>query len=97
MTDNVQVLGTPKTLHPSQGHDPVNHPSHYAVGPAHSVCSMPIECIDVTREMNFNVGNAVKYLWRAGKKDPAKHIEDLQKARWYIQNEIERLEEGSGA
>lgn len=64
--------------------DPVNHPSHYTSHPS------GVECIQVTEHMNFCVGNAVKYLWRAGQKGD--HLEDLKKARWYIDREIERLE-----
>lgn len=63
-------------------HDPVNHPSHYTAHPS------GVECITVTEHMNFNVGNAVKYLWRADHKNG---IEDLEKARWYIDREIQRL------
>ena len=66
--------------------DPVNHPSHYTTDPS------GIECIDVTRWRNFNVGNAIKYLWRAGLKDRHRDIQDLRKAAWYIDNEINRLE-----
>lgn len=51
-----------------------------------------VECIDVAEDMSFNMGNALKYVWRAGKKDPSKVIEDLQKAKWYIEREIARLE-----
>jgi hypothetical protein len=65
--------------------DPVNHPTHYVSDPS------GVECITITRHRNFNVGNAIKYLWRAGIKDDAKHIEDLEKAIWYIRDEIERL------
>ena len=65
--------------------DPVNHPLHYTKHPS------GVECIDITRWHNFNIGNAIKYLWRAGEKDPAKHIEDLKKARWYVDDEIKRL------
>lgn len=63
--------------------DAVNHPGHY--------CSHPsgVECIAITEHMNFCVGNAMKYLWRAGLKADA--IEDLEKARWYIGREIERI------
>lgn len=64
--------------------DPVNHPKHYTNHPS------GIECIDVTRHMNFNRGNAVKYIWRAGEKGPA--VEDLKKSIWYLQDEIKRLE-----
>lgn len=70
------------------GHDPVNHPTHYTDHPS------GIECIQVTRHMTFNLGNAVKYLWRAGKKDPT--IQDLEKARWYILDEIIRLKRAQG-
>lgn len=63
-------------------HDPVNHPQHYTSHPS------GIECIDVTQHMNFCVGNAVKYLWRAGLKGDA--VEDLEKAVWYINCEIRR-------
>lgn len=90
--------------------DMVNHPPHYNNHPS------GIECIQITRHMNFNIGNAVKYLWRAGLKadppplydgkimlpthvkeelyfgDKKKHIEDLKKSVWYINDEISRLE-----
>jgi hypothetical protein len=63
--------------------DTIN-PSHYRRHPS------GIECIEVTRHMNFNVGNAIKYLWRyLDKGDP---IENLQKAQWYISDEIARLQ-----
>ena len=66
--------------------DPVNHPAHYTDG---------IEVIDYIESKNFcyHIGNAVKYLSRAGKKDPSKEIEDLQKAVWYINRRIRQLEE----
>lgn len=66
--------------------DIVNHPSHYTDG--------KIEVIDFIEDkgLNFHRGNAVKYIARAGKKDPAKEIEDLKKAAWYINREINRLE-----
>jgi hypothetical protein len=63
--------------------DSVNHPSHYTDHPS------GIECIQVTEHLSFCVGNAIKYLWRADlKHDDA--IEDLKKAAWYINREIER-------
>ncbi len=62
--------------------DPVNHPQHYTQHPS------GIECITITEHFNFNVGNAIKYLWRAGLKDDA--IQDLEKANWYISREISR-------
>lgn len=66
--------------------DSVNHPAHYTSDPS------GIECIQIVRHRNFNVGNAIKYLWRAGLKDDQKHVEDLKKARFYIDDEIRRLE-----
>lgn len=71
-------------------HDPVNHPSHYNRHPS------GIECIEVTRHYNFNIGNAIKYLWRAGLKDADTHVQDLHKAIWYITDEITRLESQAG-
>ena len=67
--------------------DPVNHPRHY--------CSSPsgVECIEVAEHMTFNIGNAVKYLWRAGHKGNL--LEDLKKSRWYVSREIERLEKAA--
>jgi hypothetical protein len=63
----------------------VNHPSHYNSG--------KIEVIEAIEDwkLSYHRGNAVKYLARAGKKDPAKEIEDLAKAKWYVEREIERL------
>lgn len=62
----------------------INHPPHYTSHPS------GVECIQITEHMNFNVGNAIKYLWRAGlKSDDA--LSDLSKARWYIAREIERI------
>lgn len=66
--------------------DAVNHPSHYEEG-----WSNGAEVIDITENLNFNRGNAVKYLARAGRKDATKTIEDLKKARWYIDRELRRL------
>lgn len=71
--------------------DNVNHPKHYTSDPS------GIECIDITRHRNFNVGNAIKYLWRAGLKEDKdrklidKQVEDLNKAVWYLVDEIHRL------
>lgn len=71
--------------------DQVNHPKHYTSDPS------GIECIDITRHRNFNIGNAIKYLWRAGFKEDKdrklidKQIEDLNKAVWYLVDEIHRL------
>lgn len=68
----------------SAKHDLVNHPKHYTNHPE------GIECIQITRHMNFNLGNAIKYIWRAGEKGD--QIQDLQKAIWYLNDEITRLE-----
>lgn len=74
-------------------HDPVNHPPHYTNSSAKCKCGRAIECIDVTRHLNFNIGNAIKYLWRCDLKGNS--MEDLKKAIWYIEDEInERLKNG---
>jgi Protein of unknwon function (DUF3310) len=62
-------------------HDPVNHPHHYTQHPS------GVECITITEHMNFCLGNALKYLWRADLKNG---VEDLKKAKWYIEREIAR-------
>lgn len=62
--------------------DPVNHPPHYNKHPS------GVECITITRHMGFNLGNAVKYIWRADLKGSS--IQDLEKAIWYIQDEINK-------
>ena len=64
----------------------VSHPPHYANG-----WSNGAEVIDLTEHLSFCAGNVVKYVCRAGRKDPDKHVEDLKKARWYIDREIERV------
>lgn len=72
--------------------DNVDHPSHYTQHPS------GIECIEITRHYCFSIGNAIKYLWRAGLKkdasmdDKMKEIEDLRKAIWYINDRIAQLE-----
>lgn len=71
--------------------DNVNHPPHYNNSPAHCTCGRRIECIDITRHYPFNVGNAIKYLWRADLKGAP--IEDLRKAIWYINDEISKREQ----
>lgn len=68
---------------PAVAEDAIN-PSHYRRHPS------GIECIEVTRHLNFNIGNAIKYLWRYQAKGDA--IENLQKAQWYIDDEIRRLQ-----
>lgn len=69
-------------------HDPVNHPKHYTSHPS------GVECITVTEHMSFNVGNAIKYLWRADEKGAP--IEDLRKAAWYVEREIARRSRAAG-
>lgn len=65
-------------------HDPVNHPKHYNSHPS------GIEAITITRHMGFNLGNAMKYIWRADHKSNA--LEDLRKAQWYLNDEIAKRE-----
>lgn len=73
--------------------DNVNCPQHYTSHPS------GYECIEITRHYCFSIGNAIKYLWRAGLKheegmeDKQKEIEDLRKAIWYINDRIKQLEE----
>lgn len=66
--------------------DPVDHPPHYVSG--------GIEVIDAIEAwgLDFHLGNAVKYVARAGKKDPTKLVEDLKKAKWYLERAIARIE-----
>lgn len=74
--------------------DNINHPSHYISHPS------GIECIDIAEHHDFCIGNAIKYLWRAGLKSEdgiskkEKQIEDLKKAIWYIKREIKHLSNG---
>lgn len=75
--ENAGEAGTSKV-------DYVNHPPHYTKHPS------GIECIEITRWMNFNLGNAMKYIWRCN--DKGSTIEDLKKAQWYIADEIAKLE-----
>ena len=72
--------------------DNVNHPKHYTSHPS------GVECIEITEHYGFCVGNAIKYLWRAGLKkdgtldDIDKEIEDVKKAAWYVQRHLENLQ-----
>lgn len=68
--------------------DPVNHPKHYTSHPS------GIECIVITEHMGFNLGNALKYIWRADLK--GQDIQDLEKAVWYVQREIDRRKKAAG-
>ena len=65
--------------------DPVNHPKHYTDHPS------GVECIQITEHMGFNLGNALKYIWRCDLKKDA--IEDLEKAKWYIERELKKQRE----
>jgi hypothetical protein len=67
--------------------DPTN-PEHYKRHPS------GVECIQITEHMNFNLGNAIKYIWRAGLKGEA--VADLEKAQWYLAREIERIKKRGG-
>jgi len=70
---------------PAEGANPaVDHPAHYNQHPS------GVECIDIVRWMGFNLGNVVKYLWRDGLKDTEVELQDLEKAAWYLNNEIQR-------
>jgi hypothetical protein len=71
--------------------DQVNHPKHYTSDPS------GVECIEITRHRNFNIGNAFKYLWRAGLKHEDTVIQDLRKAVFYIEDEIKRIEKNKNA
>lgn len=66
----------------------VEHPKHYHKESGFEV----IDVIDAW-DLNFQLGNAIKYIARSGRKDPDKTIEDLQKAVWYIEHQIEKLKQ----
>ena len=65
--------------------DLVNSPSHYNSDPS------GVQCIEITRHRNNNIGNVIKYVWRNGLKDGNSNIQDLEKAAWYLNDEIQRL------
>lgn len=67
----------------SDKEDLVNHPNHYTSHPS------GVECISITRHMGFNLGNALKYIWRSDLKHESP-IQDLEKAIFYLKDEIER-------
>jgi len=66
-------------------YESVNHPPHYNKHPS------GVECIDIIEHMPYNIGAAMKYLWRVGLKPGVSSEEDLRKAIWYIEREIQRL------
>lgn len=70
-----QIIDQPKA-------DPVNHPKHYTSHPS------GIEAIQICEHYGFNLGNSIKYIWRAGLKDDI--VQDLEKARWYLDREIQK-------
>lgn len=67
----------------AENEDIINYPAHYTSHPS------GIECIQITEHMDFLLGNALKYIWRAGMKDDA--VQDLKKARFYIDRKISQL------
>lgn len=69
----------------SNKHDPVNNPSHYTSDKS------GIDCIEITENWDFLLGNTLKYMWRHGKKSTSDSIEDLEKARWYLDRKIKKL------
>ena len=77
------VLDTKPTNNTKE--DLVNNPSHYNSDPS------GVKCIEITRHRNNNIGNTFKYIWRNGLKDGNSDIQDLEKAAWYLNDEIERL------
>lgn len=82
------IASEPAPHEATEGHDPVNHPSYY--------CDGGIETLDyiLAKNMDFLLGSVCKYISRAGKKDPAKELEDLKKARFYLDRKIKELENG---
>jgi hypothetical protein len=70
------------------GTDPVNHPKHYTKHPGRCVCGETIECIQITEHYCNNLGNVIKYIWRAEEKGAP--LQDLKKALWYLTREIQK-------
>jgi hypothetical protein len=73
------IGGAPKS------YETVNHPKHYNSHPS------GIECIEIIRHFSFNIGAAIKHLWRLGTKPGASALEDIEKAIWYLQDEANRI------
>ena len=80
----LRFTGNKPKIIPIKPLNPINKPKHYTEHPS------GIECIQVTEHMGFNLGNAIKYIWRCDLKQDA--IEDLKKAKWYIDREISKRE-----
>jgi hypothetical protein len=70
---------------PAAAEEKINHPKHYNKHPS------GVECIVVAEYFNFCLGNTIKYIWRAGEKQGASALEDLEKAQWYLEREISKL------
>ena len=87
----MKKLAEEPTPPPKPKTDTINHPPHYNSGKAKCVCGRRIECIDVTREMNFPLGNAIKYIWRSEHKNGA---EDIKKAIWYLNDYLKNKDAG---
>lgn len=68
-------------------YETVDHPPHYNAHPS------GIECIDIVEHLSFNIGNAIRYLWRVGLKPGADSVQEMRKAIWYIERELDRLED----
>lgn len=69
----------------TDSHDDVNFPKHYQLPNG-------LECIEVTENFDFLIGNVIKYIWRAGHKDGSSYLKDLRKAQWYLNRAITRAE-----
>ena len=80
MLTEIDIRDYAEAGHPQP--DPVAHPPHYTQHPS------GVECIQITEHMGFNLGNALKYIWRCDLKQDA--VEDLKKAAWYINRELEK-------
>jgi hypothetical protein len=78
-----ETYAKPMRMVAASDDDPINHPAHYTRHPSGT------ECIEITEHMNFNLGNAIKYIWRSGEKGDT--VNDLKKARWYIDRELQRI------
>lgn len=77
--------------HNKQAVEHIDHPAHYNSNEATcDHCGKPIECIEVVRHFNFNLGNVIKYLWRCAYKGDS--LKDLKKAMWYLDDEIKERE-----
>ncbi len=85
------VTGAIKGAVEDDAADMVNHPAHYQAGRG------GVECIDIAESFGFNLGNVIKYVWRAGRKPGVSPVEDLRKAAWYLAREIDKVTEGECA